>query len=268
MSIPFKVTGAGNKNAANVFKVVFSQALALPPTIEAWDNSSTFPVSESCGKTTVKQIFTGTAGNSNIPMLYAVATTSAAPGLNWKPASATVGSATKNRLKGRTNYVTNPTTPSAGGHILFNLGLEIPYDAESTAGEMEHMFQIRFFYGGSAPTVTIYGNTGTEISPSWSQITSSQHGLRFCDVTVEGTYELTLPQSGTVDAQEIWVTSQSTISATVTGNTNLKKTSVSATAKGDLSLKAVIAATATSNTNLQKTVSSTIKGDSNLITTP
>ena len=277
MSIPFKISTMGNQNARNAFKVVFSEALAQPPKLEAWDNSQTFPAKDSYGATTAKKIFTGTTGNGSIPMLYAIATTSSSPGADWKPTTATAGGATANRLKGSTNYVVNPTTPTAGSHILFNVGLKVPYDAGTTAGDMDHVLQIRYTFSGNTPSVTFYGNSGTEASPSWTQIVPNNHGIHFCDISIEGDYYLTLPESGVSDAQNIWVTSKETYSDTYTGNSNLKDTvvdSISGDAsalktltgsiKGDASVKKTYANSYTGSSNLKETIPSSIKGDSYL----
>jgi len=205
MAIPLKVTGAGNNSTAqNVYKVTFSEALSTAPRIEAWDNSSTFPAKDSSGSTVAKEIFAGTTVNGSIPMLSAVATTSAAPSSAWKPASATAGTANPNRLKGTTNFVTDPTTPAATESILFNLCLEIPSDATvPSSTEYNALIQVRYQYTGNAPTVTWHANEGTESSPTWTQITPGTHGVRFCnsaaDTSDDTTWKLSVPASGTVD---------------------------------------------------------------------
>lgn len=113
MAIPSKAVGGGNSSTAmNVFRVSFSQALSAAPQYQIWDNSSTYPSVDASGATTVKEAFAGTSGNSNKPEYALDATTSTAPSSNWLPASATGGSANPNRMKGTTNYVTDPTTPA------------------------------------------------------------------------------------------------------------------------------------------------------------
>lgn len=208
--IPNKATGAGNNNAANVFKILFSKALSTAPKLEAWDNSQVFPAKDAAGATTAKEIFTGTTGNGSKPMLYLAATTSAAPGANWKPASATAGSNNPNRLKGTTNYVTDPTTPGEGEAILFNLGAEVPYDASvPSASAMAHLIQVRYTYTGDVPVLTWSFNEGTEETPSWTEITPGTHGLRYCNTSTSwaaGPYKLTLPGSGVIDAGEVGIT--------------------------------------------------------------
>ena len=210
MAIPLKVTGAGNQNARNVFRVVFSQALSTAPQLEAWDNILDFPSRTSPGSSAAKEVFTGTAGNGNIPMLYAVDTSSAEPGDDWKPAAATAGSANPNRLEGSTSYVTATVTPGAGESMYFNLGIEVPYDASvPSTSSLAHVVQIRYRYSGTTPVVSFYANEGTEASPTWTQLTPGTHGIRYCNAGTTwaaGPYKLTLPESGTVDAPEIGVT--------------------------------------------------------------
>ena len=210
--IPNKATGAGNNNAANVFKITFSTALSTAPKYEAWDNSETFPAKVAAGTTTAKEIFTGTTGNGSKPMLYLVDTNAGAtaPGASWKPAAAVAGSNNPNRLLGTTNYVTATNTPGAGEFITFNLGLEVPYDATvPSATGMAHVIQIRYTYTGNAPTLTWAFNEGTEGTPSWTTITPATHGIRFCNSSTSwaaGPYKITLPDSSVLDAGEIGIT--------------------------------------------------------------
>jgi hypothetical protein len=277
MSLPFKVSTIGNQNRANAFRVTFSEGLALPPRIEAWDNDQVFPKRTTYGATTAKQIFTGTDGNGNIPMLYAAATTSAAPGSNWKPSSATAGGATINRLKGSTSYIVDPTTPNAGESIKFNLGVEVPYDAVTTVSEMNYTIQVRYFFSGDAPTITFAGNSGTESSPVWETIPAGLIGVRLCDYSIEGDYYLTLPESGVVDAQNAWITYKDTASATYTGGANIKKncavsytgkanfsTRVSSTCTGDSSFKAVLSDTYTADARFNRLRQDIYWGDASI----
>lgn len=205
-----QITGAGNQDARYVFRVTFSEALTSAPSVEAWDNAETFPVRTASGTTVAKEVFTGTAGNGSIPMLYAVATTSASPGDNWKPAAATAGSANPNRLMGSTSYVTDPTTPDADESIYFNLGIEVPSDASvPSTTSLAHVIQVRYRYSGTTPVPTFSANEGTEATPSWTNITPGTHGVRYCNAGTTwstGPYKLTLPEDGTVDASELGIT--------------------------------------------------------------
>ena len=211
MSIPNKATGAGNNDAANVFQITFDQALSTAPKYEAWDNSQTFPAKDSEGTTTAKEIFTGTDGFA-LPMLYLVDTNAGAtkPGSDWKPASATAGSANPNRLKGTTNYVTATNTPDEDETITFNIGVAVPYNASVPSdSSCNFLLQIRYTYTGTAPSLTYaFNDGGTETTPTWTTLTPGTNGMRFCNAGTSGggPYKLTLPASGTVDAAEVWVT--------------------------------------------------------------
>lgn len=210
MAIPSKAVGYGNNSTAqNVFRIQFTQALSTAPKYEAWDNSSTFPARDASGSTTAKEIFAGTTGNSNKPYLSLVATTSAAPSSAWKPSSATSGSANPNRLKGTTNYVTDPTTPAANDYIRFNMVAEVPYDAAvPSTSSCNYLLQIRYNYTGTAPTLNYYYNDGgSEGTPTWTTWTPGTHGMKHTSAGVSSpNLKLTLPESSTVDSAEGWIT--------------------------------------------------------------
>jgi hypothetical protein len=213
MAIPSKAIGAGQIAAANVFSIVFSQALSTAPKYEAWDNSSTFPARDASGTTTAKEVFTGTAGNSSKPELAIYdgwnGTTATPPAASWMPASATGGSANPNRLKGTTNYVTAAWTPTAGNDIRFNMNGEFPFDSTvPSTSSQNYLLQIRYTYTGTAPTLTYrYNDGGTEATPVWTTWVPGTNGMRHVNTgTSAGTYKLTLPTSGVVNTGEIWVT--------------------------------------------------------------
>lgn len=206
MAIPAKATGYGNNSTAqNIFRITFSTALSSAPKYEAYDGG-TFPA-VGAATTVTNTIFAGTAGNGSKPMLSLVATTSAAPASAWKPASATGGSANPNRMKGQTNFVTDPTTPGAGGIIRFNMVLEVPSDA-TTSSTMAHDLLIRYTYTGSAPTLTWAFNEGTEGAPTWTTLTPGTHGVRHtrAGTVGGGPYLANIPASGTEDSAEGWTT--------------------------------------------------------------
>lgn len=207
MPFPSKISGAGNYNKQQAFKVTFSTALSTTPSIEAWDNSQTFPVADVSGLSVLKEIFTGTVGNGNIPMLYAVMTDSELPGENWKPTAVIAGKSTKNRLKGTTYSVGPASIPS--GSMIFNLGLEVPSDASVPSdSNMNFLLQCRYSYSGEAPDVRFWGNTGSESSPTYEEIVDNTYGLQFGDQNTDwsGTPVLTLPEADTIDAPEVGVT--------------------------------------------------------------
>lgn len=206
MAIPAKATGYGNNSTARyVFKLTFSTALSAAPKYEAYDGA-TFPATGSA-TTTTNEVFAGTAGNSNKPMLSLVDTSSGAPSSNWKPSSATAGSANPNRMKGTTNYVTATSTPGAGGAITWNEVLEVPSDAAPGSTGQAHDLLVRYSYTGSAPSLTWAFNEGSEGSPSWTTMTSSTHGIRHCRTgSGVGNYLANIPASSTEDTTEGHVT--------------------------------------------------------------
>lgn len=208
MAIPNKATGAGNNSVAqNVFRITFSQALSTAPKYEAYDGG-TFPAVGSA-VTVANAVLAGTAGNSNKSMVSLVDVTNAAPSSNWKPASATAGSANPNRLKGTTNYVTSPATPGAGGTVRFNMVVEVPSDATPTpTSNWAFDLLVRYTYTGSAPSLSWHFNEGTEGSPTWTAFTPGTHGMRHtrAGVSSGGPYLANIPASSTEDTADIWVT--------------------------------------------------------------
>lgn len=207
MSVPSQVAGAGNNSSAvNIFQVVFSQALSAIPTLESWDDS-TF-------STTVKEQFTGTAGNSNQPYLSAVATTNGAPASAWKPASGAAGGATINRLRGLTNYVVLANSiPGAGGVCKWNLDFEAGFDATVPSTNTFGVLAVRFSYSGPTPSLTFQFNDvsagGTDGAPQWTNITPGAAGnfIRPADAgSTSASVVFTIPASSTADSAQIWVT--------------------------------------------------------------
>lgn len=210
--IPDKVTGAGNLNATMVLKATFSKALSAAPRIEAYDNSEAFPA-VGTPSTVLKEIFTGTVGNGNKPFLAGYiggkSGDATLPGDNWHPSSATGGGANPNLLKGNTNFVNTIAVPGEGEDIVFNLSLKVPSDASvPSVSSMNAMIVIRCNYTGEDPVITLEYNDGTEGAPTWTEMTPGTHGGRFSNsgTLAGGPYKVTLPESGSVDAGELWIT--------------------------------------------------------------
>lgn len=210
--IPNKATGAGNVDATMVLRAIFSQELSAAPRIEAYDNSEIFPA-VGTPSTTLKEIFTGTTENGNKPFLAGYiggkSTNATTPGANWHPSSATAGGANPNLLKGTTNYVKTTVIPELGEDIVFNLSLKVPSDAAvPSASSMNAMIVIRCNYTGEEPAITLEFNEGTEETPNWTELTPGTHGGRFSNSGTEsgGPYKVSLAESGSVDAGELWIT--------------------------------------------------------------
>jgi len=209
MAIPSAVVNAGNGHQQqNIFRITFSQALSSIPTLEAWDDS-TF-------STTLKEMFTGTAGNGNVPYVSGLATTDTAPGgPSWEPASPVAGGAVANRLQGTTSYVNLAAEiPTAGFSVRFNLNWQVGYDATVPATTTQNgVLACRYAYSGTAPSLTwAYNDSGaggTEAAPQWTTITPGSAGnyIRPMDSSSNSSSPVwTRPTSGVADAPTIWVT--------------------------------------------------------------
>ncbi len=205
MAIPSMIVGGGNNSTAqNVIRVTFSEATSDAPRLEAWDDYSF--------ATVANEVFTGTTGNGDIPMIAAVGTTDSAPASAWVPATATGGGATANLLEGNTSYCNlSASSVAAAGNVTFNLNWKVPYDA-SIPSDMAAVLVVRFSYTGPAPVLTWAFNDddggGTEGTPVWTTITPGLGGNKIKPAdsgASAGNVILHRPVSSTVDAGEIWV---------------------------------------------------------------
>ena len=206
MAVPSKVSGGGNNSTnRNVLRIKFSEATSNVPELHAWDDFNLSSITH--------EIFTGTTGNSNLPMLCAVATTDAAPGAsNWKPAGVTAGGATINRLKGNDSFVNLASAAVAAlDSVLFNVCWEIPSDA-SVPADLDNVLAVSFTYSGAAPVLTWYFNDvddgGTEGTPVWTVLTPGSTGdkLAAADAGVSApNIVVHRPAAGVIDAPEVWV---------------------------------------------------------------
>lgn len=206
MSIPTAIVGAGNSSAAqNVFRVTFSQALSSVPTLESWDDA-TF-------STTIREQFTGTPGNGNIPYVSAVATTDSAPATIWKP-GVVAGGAVANRLLGLTNFVNlSIAVPIAGGAVRFNIDFELAVDTSVPATNTFGVLAVRFAFAGATPSLTWQINDqvagGTEGAPQWTSLTPGSAGnfIRPADAGANSANPIiTKPTSGVASAPAVWAT--------------------------------------------------------------
>ena len=202
MTVPAKITGAGNNSSAqNVIKIAFSEATSDAPTLEAWDDATI--------SSTAKALFTGSVGNGNIPNLSAVGTTDSAPASDWKPAAPVAGGATANRLKGSTYYCVLSASPVAlGGVITFNVCWELAYDTPEAAAGLEHVLKVKYAYTGAPPILTWSINEGTESVPVWTEVTPGATGNKLMPANSGVTYpniSVALPAAGVFDAAEYWV---------------------------------------------------------------
>ncbi|NMB82936.1 MAG: hypothetical protein GYA14_14080 [Ignavibacteria bacterium] len=191
-----KIFGGGNYNAQNVIKIVMSNTPAEAPFLKAWDDTDCDSVE--------KEIFTGTTGNSNEPMIIAKETTSGTSGSNWVT-SVTKQSegASSNKLKGNDNYLVFPNTNTTQ---YFNIALLLPCDI--TLGSYTATLQFIGYFSAST-TITWYFNNatngGTEASPSWS--TWGNYSIYFtgANSSTSTMKAIIIPQSGNAINDEEWI---------------------------------------------------------------
>lgn len=187
----------------NVLKITFSEATSTAPILTAWDDSNLNSVTN--------EILAGTSGTSNTSWLKAVETTSGAPGSSWTSSTVSLDDNSNpaggpNALKGNDRFVPCASTASAGSSKLFNIVCYVPSDANSGTSGHTFVLSIRYSYTGTEPTITFYANTGSEASPTWTEI-SSGDTIYFAgpDTTSTSVDPVTAPSSGSKIVEEMWV---------------------------------------------------------------
>lgn len=208
MAIPFRPAGIGQVAAKNVFRINFSEALSAIPELHAWDDFNL--------NTVASKIFTGTAVNSNKPMIGAIGA-SVAPSASWWPSSSVAGAAVNNasRLKGNDGYcLLSAAAPIANGDVFFNFDFRFPSDV-LPADPVSFALSVTYRFTGATPSVTWYGNDGgTEGTPVWTALTTQPKGtnnaatvIRPSDSGGDGVGDVvTIPPTGEDFPDEIWVT--------------------------------------------------------------
>jgi hypothetical protein len=220
MAIPFKLANAGaNGSAYGVFKINFSTSLSDIPILSSWDEGVNLD-------TTANTIFVGTTVNTFKPMMAAISgiPNVSLPATPWFPPSGTAGNSNTmvaNFLNGVTNGIKLASSSSldGAGNVFFNLAYKFPSDVV-TLSSMSSVVACQHQYTGGVPTVTFYGNDGgTEASPSWTALVSVTGGTSSTvgvtskiqptdsgrGATGDGTYRVTIPQSGSSYPGELWV---------------------------------------------------------------
>ena len=207
MAIPFKPTGIGQVAAKQVFKINFSEALSAIPELHAWDNFNL----DSVGN----KVFTGTAVNSNLPMLGAIGL-SAAPSASWYISSLIAGAAedAASLLKGNDGFCfLDSTPPVALGDVFFNFDFSFPSDV-LPSDTMAFALSVRYNFTGATPTVVWFANEGTEGTPNFTALTDQPKDsggaatvIRPSDTGGTGVGDtVTIPPSGEAFPDEIFVT--------------------------------------------------------------
>ena len=182
---PFKVSGACASVAKRVFKVKFSQPLSSVPNLRCYDNSNTFPATDSSTATTFT-IFKGSSANSNKPMIIFIDTTRSGPAASTWYSSATIGSAKATvRMAGDASYLQfrySSASMVANASLTWNGLVETPCDVNPTMTRL-HNVVVRYTFTSTIPVVQFFANNqhegGTEAVPVWGTITSDSQGIRF-----------------------------------------------------------------------------------------
>lgn len=146
----YKVSNYGVNATADreryAFALSFSTILSAAPQLELWADAN-------LTDTNSEAVING--------WIAAIDTTLAAPNTaNWRPNSAVNGGSSTNILSGNTSYMTFSKIPSPNESVYFNLSMQIPSDAGTSAHTM--YIGIRVFYSGQSPTITPRVNTSTQ----------------------------------------------------------------------------------------------------------
>lgn len=170
-----QVQEAGNKAAANAFRVVFETADHSDiPQLTAWDNENMNTTSIEC--------LAGTPGNGNESMVMAVSTNdgNAAPAEGWATGLVSQsGGAVANRLRGRESFVLLGTTPPMAPfpvHRTFQYAMACAADSHVGSIGYRPAIACKVFYTGAPPVVNFDFNAGTEEDPDWQRMTSQAKG--------------------------------------------------------------------------------------------
>lgn len=184
----------------NVLAIQFSQAIT-GGRLTAWDDTN--------HNSTTKEILAGTTEmGTNSWLRGGVTATNVAPsaGAGSLPGGWTAQTKTTTtfQLQGDAYYVTFAAV-SSGNQVRFVVTSYVPYDSGSGTTGHDPVYTCRYTYTGTAPTVTWYWNTGTEVTPSWTEQTVSFACHPTGPDTVVGTLDpVTAPSSGTKFPEEWW----------------------------------------------------------------
>jgi len=208
---PFKVHCNGTTK--NAFKATFSEELSAAPQIRIYDNSATYPSTDSSTSTSFR-IFKGSTVNSNLPMVHFVDTSGGPPStVGWHTQSTYAAGVATCIMAGDASYLTfrvSGAQLNAGGSVHWNAVVKTPSDVYPTLSKL-HNVVLRYQYTGDSPTVTFYANNehegGTGLSPVWGTITADSHGVKFGSATATNTSILAnIPLTGQEVTTTAWVT--------------------------------------------------------------
>jgi hypothetical protein len=199
----------------NVFKVSFNHPLSSKVRYECYDNDQTYPAVDDNNTAVAHNVF-GVWGTS-LSMIALRDTTNGAGAatMNWFPAATAANTATINRMKGLTWYVTQQgaTLSTSPGSLYFNMQVEVPATSQ-TSWNMQFDLQLRYTFTSTTPTLTWYfnqvvgGTAGTGTVPVFATMPPGTWGIRHCRAgTAEaGPYLANIPATGVELTEESWIT--------------------------------------------------------------
>jgi hypothetical protein len=222
LATPIQPTGIGLQAALNVFKVTFSEELAAPPQLHAWDDED--------ADTHTHVIFAGTENNGNKPMVAGIGLTEAPPAADWFPSSKVIGAEVDvaSLLEGDEGFceICEELSEYADEEMFFNVAYKIPSDL-NTSDTVNHIISIEYSFTGPVPKMLLYVNTGTEAVPVWTKLypepaTGDESSAEESSYSMEGStvirlcsggegyngtgrYKLVIPNSGEEEPDEYWL---------------------------------------------------------------
>lgn len=196
----------GNKNAQQAFKVSWNTAMSAQPRLEAWDTAADLTSASAPGD----EILAGTVSSGSKSWIAVADTTSVAPGANWyASADERAGGTSPAKIQGAAAYLLMDGAAVAVVSRLFNLCLKVPSDAAQN-GVTQHapVIALRYYYTGTAPTISWFYNASTVANPKWTAFTSGSLGftLHFTGPdTVTATLDPYTKPTTITEVDEYWV---------------------------------------------------------------
>jgi len=196
----------GNKNAQNAFKIFWNKPMSAQPRLEAWDSAADL----TAGAAPSDEILAGTASSGNKSWLGVADTGAALPGANWYgSADERIAGTSPALIQGVSKYMLLDSLTVGVVSRLFNLALKVPSDA-AQSGTIQHtpVIALRYYYTGSAPTISWRYNSSTNATPIWTTIAAGSVGytLHFTGPdTVTATLDPFTKPAALTEVDEYWL---------------------------------------------------------------
>lgn len=186
-----QVTGAGNVEAQNVYRLLFASAPCSDvPQLQAWDDHQM--------ASTASESLAGTVANGHVSLVAAADTSDGPVADGWVPASPAAGGALANRLRGTESFcLLGATAPGADEARTFQLAFGVAADSVPGAAGHQPVIAVKIFYAGAPPVPVFAYNVGSDGVPSWEAMSSSPKGTAMA-MGVKNTIHATGPASTTL----------------------------------------------------------------------